>query len=83
MTVTDEGPGRLMVAPPGTVLDMKSYRRRRGASTFVFLERPRKRRKTISALARKLGRGAKKRLSKGGPVAAGPFAEKLLGAWET
>lgn len=83
VTITDEGHGRVMIAPPGSVLDMKSYERRKGVSTFVFLERPKKRRKSIAALARKLGRGSRKRLKRSGRLAAGEFTQNLLGAFET
>ena len=80
LQVLDEGHGRHMVSPPGTVIHTRKWRGGRHACTFVYVERPKLKRTTVKDLAKKLGRGAKARLLRGGPVRE-EFARRLLGAW--
>jgi hypothetical protein len=78
--VLDEGGGRRMVSPAGNVLLTKVWRWGGRSTTFVYLEMPSKNRVELSRLAARLGRGAKKRLLRGGRVSR-DFAERLLRAW--
>src|SRR5947209_1042208 len=64
--VTDEGGGRVLVAPPGNVLHVRTRRDRNRQVSFVYLERPARRRWAVKSLARILGRGALKRLRRDG-----------------
>jgi|SRR5216683_2998370 hypothetical protein len=79
--VLHEGGDRHMVSPPGTVLHTRKWRRGKSNLTFVFVELPAQRRLSLDKLARRLGRGSKKRLYREGQVNRG-FAERLLQAWQ-
>jgi hypothetical protein len=81
IVVMTEDSGRVLVDAPGTVLDSRRFEEGRRQGSFVYLERPRVRRKALALLARQIGRGSKKRLMRGGPVASGAFLERLLGAF--
>jgi len=79
--VTDEGKGAPFVHPPGKVIHLRRHRTGRRPCTFVYLELPAAyRRVRADALARRLGRGAKKLLSKDGLVRNGDFAAALRAA---
>jgi hypothetical protein len=79
--VLDEGGNQHMVSPPGTVLHTRKWRRGKRELTFVFVELPARRRIALDRLARRLGRGSKKRLYREGQ-ASRAFAERLLQAWQ-
>jgi hypothetical protein len=79
--VTDEGGGSILVAPPGNALHVRPPRDGNGQVSFVYLERPARRRRSVKALAGALGRGAKKRLRKDGVIRDAKFAQALLNAW--
>ena len=78
--VLDEGGGRRMVSPPGTVVHLRAWQGRQLATTFVYLEVPRRNRVALDRLARRIGRGGRKRLTRGGQVRQ-DFPERLLQAW--
>lgn len=78
--VLDEGGGRRIVYPPGTVVHTRTWRRGERSTTFVYVETPTQRRVSLEKLAKRIGRGAKKRLTRSGQVKR-EFAEKLLEAW--
>lgn len=75
--VVEEPDGRKMVDRPGIVI----YTRRRGGGTFVYLEVPLGRRVHLDRLATRMGRGAKKRLLRGGRF-GDPWKTRLLAALE-
>lgn len=79
--ITDEGSAGRLMAAPGNVLYVRTRRGKRGLVSFVYLERPALRRRQAAAVARKLGRGAQKRLQRGGPVREAAFAQALLNLW--
>ena len=78
--VTDEGDGNLFVEAPGNVLYVRSRRDRRGQVTFVFLERPARRRRRVKALASALG-CTQERLRRQGVVREQSLAAALLNVW--
>jgi hypothetical protein len=80
MMVTRESSGKRLVHPPGTVLYVRSYRTRNGRAAVVFLELPARRRRELRTLARAQGRGAMKRLSRGGTL-RGDLSESLYDLW--
>lgn len=79
--VLDEGGGNVLVSPPGNVLYVRSRRDGKRMMSFVYLERPARRRKPLRLLARRLGHGALKKLRKDGVVRDAAFAQALLNAW--
>lgn len=79
--VTDEGGGRVLVTPPGEVLHVRTRHDGSRQISFVYLERPAGRRRSLKALARTLGHGALKRLRRDGVVRDATFAQKLLNTW--
>jgi len=81
--VTGEGGGSVLVTPPGNVLHVRTRRDGRRQVSFVYLERPARRRRPVKTLARALGRGAQKRLRRDGLVRDAAFAQALLNAWAT
>ena len=82
MQVVDEGGGRKFVVPPGNVIHTEKWRNGAKHGTFVYLEIPRRRRKRLTVLAKKVGYGAKKRLNRNGKVANPVLVEKIRAAWE-
>lgn len=78
--VAKEEDGRRMVSPPGIVLHIERWKRSRDAKVFVYLEVPVRRRKQLDHLARRIGKGARKRLMHGGRVSP-LFSDRLLEAW--
>ncbi|HEY3321209.1 MAG TPA: phospholipase D family protein [Planctomycetota bacterium] len=81
--VTDKGGGSAWVSPPGNVLHVRSQRYGKRQVSFVYLELPARKRRHVSSLARALGRGAKKRLSRDGVVRNASFRERLLNVWSS
>jgi hypothetical protein len=79
--VTDEGGGSVLVTPPGNVLHVRTRRDDHRQVSFVYLERPARRRRPVKTLARALGRGALKRLRRDGIIRASAFAQALLNKW--
>jgi hypothetical protein len=79
--VMDEGKGKEMVSAPGTFLNAKKWRRGTSALTFVYLELPRRKRKSLKKLASSIGGSAVKQLKKDGK-ASRDFADRLLAAWK-
>jgi hypothetical protein len=76
----DDG-GHCLVDAPADVLYTRVWHGKRWDTTFIYLERPDVRRISLNKLAKRLGYGAKKRLSRDGLVRDRAFAEKLLGNW--
>jgi hypothetical protein len=79
--VTDEGSGSGLVSPPGNVLHVRTRREENRQVSFVYSERPARRRRPVRWLARILGRGALKRLRRNGVIRDASFAQALLNAW--
>ena len=77
--VLDEGAGRRMVSPPGTVVHTLPWRRGSRTTTFVYVELPAQRRVALEKLARRLGGVARKRLHRAGRLNRA-FAGRLLEA---
>jgi hypothetical protein len=80
--VVDEGNGRKLISPPANVIHKKVWKRNRKQVTFVYLEVPNRRRKAFTRLAKQLGYGAKKQLTRNAIIRNQIFAEKLRTAWE-
>lgn len=78
--VTDEGSSGVLVTPPGNVLHVRAQRDGNRTVSFVYLERPARRRRTLESLARALG-CARKRLRRNEVVRDSSFARALLNAW--
>ena len=78
--VVKEEDGRRMVSPPGTVLHIEKWNRRRDSRVFVYLEVPVRRRVQLDRLAGRVGTVGKKRLMRGGKVSP-ELSERLLEAW--
>lgn len=78
--VVKEEDGRRMVSPPGTVLHIEKWKRRRDSRVFVYLEVPVRRRVQLDRLAGRVGTVVKKRLMRGGKVSP-ELSERLLEAW--
>jgi hypothetical protein len=79
--VLNEGDGRVVVSPPGTVVHTRKWRRGTRKLTFIYVEVPKRRRMTLDRLAKRMGRGSKKRLSREGQLSR-DFAQRLLMAWQ-
>jgi hypothetical protein len=69
------------VPAPGNVLHIRTRRQGNRLVSFVYLERPVRRRRPVKTLARVLGRGALKRLRRDGVIADASFAQALLNIW--
>lgn len=76
--VLDEGDGSTFVYPAGNVVHTQKWSRGGKRCTFVYLERPKRKRIRVSRLAKRLGRGARKKLQRDGVVRNRAFAEQLL-----
>jgi hypothetical protein len=74
--LVDERNGPDLVTPPGEVIGTKNWSNGKRHCTFVFLEVPKRKRVRVDRLARRLGRGAVKKLKRSGLVAE-EFAERL------
>ena len=57
-----------MVSPPGTVVNVRKWRKAKRKLTFIYVEVPRRRRTSLAKLAKTLGHGWKKRLHREGPM---------------
>jgi hypothetical protein len=79
--VTDEGTKKVLVSPPGNVVHRRAWRGRGKRVVFVYVECPARRRIDLAHLAKRLGRGARKRLLRQGRVRNEAFARALLEAW--
>jgi hypothetical protein len=75
------GSGKVVVAPPGRVCHLERWRGPKRSGTFVCYEREDTRRISVERLAKVLGRGAKQRLLRAGPLGEGEFRTKLLAYW--
>jgi hypothetical protein len=80
LEVLEEGHQR-MVFPPGTVVHTRDWASKSRRATFVFIEKPKRNRMRLERLAKRLGRGAKKRLLRAGRVNRN-FVDALLAAWQ-
>lgn len=78
--VTDEGRGNVLVTPPGNVLHVRSRRDNRRLVSFVYLERPARRRRAIKSVARALG-CTQRRLRRNGLIRDQVLVEALLNTW--
>ena len=78
--VTDEGSGDVLVTPPGNVLHVRTRRDGNRRVSFVYLERPIRRRRRVESLARALG-CSEKRLSRDELIRDSLFAQSLLNTW--
>lgn len=78
--ILKEADGRQMVSPPGTIVHIQRWEKVDLKYSFMYLELPKHKRIEINRLAHIIGRGARKRLLRSGPLNA-LFAEKLLEAW--
>jgi hypothetical protein len=78
--VTDEGGGRVLVTPPGNVLHVRSRRHGNGLVSFVYLERPVRRRRQVRSLARTLG-CTQTQLRRDKMIRDSAFAQALLNTW--
>lgn len=74
--------GVVMVSPPGNVVDLETWRGRQQAVTFLYVEVPKRRRIELGRLAKRLGRGSRVRLLRGGKVTQW-FGRELLAAWNS
>lgn len=79
--VTDEGDGKELVTPPGNVLHVRTRQDGKRQVSFIYLERPARRRRPVKTLARTLGRGALKKLRKNGEMRDAEFKQALLNTW--
>ena len=78
--VTDEGNGKVLVSPPGNVLNVRPPRNGIGGATFVYLEQPVTRRRQVKSLALALG-CAEQRLRRSGLIRDPSLAKALLRSW--
>lgn len=78
--VTEEGNGSVLVTPPGNVLHVRTRRDSNGQVSFVYVERPARRRRQVKSLARLL-ECAQKRLCREGVIRDPLFARALLNTW--
>jgi hypothetical protein len=75
--VTDEGGSGLLVTPPGNVLHVRTRRDENKQVSFVYLERPARRRRQVKSLAQALG-CTQKRLRRNEAIRNSSFAQALL-----
>lgn len=81
LQVLEEKSGETWVYPPGHVLHVRKHSKK--DVSYVFVEFPKRNRKSLRALADKLGRGAKTKLGHQGRVKEREFAHALLKAWNS
>jgi hypothetical protein len=81
LQVTDEGRGAVFVAPPGNVVHVGTRRRGNRQVSFVYIERPARRRMRVNTVARALGRGVRTRLRRNGLIRDADFTQSLLKLW--
>ena len=80
LQVTDEGMGEVLVAPPGNVRNVQTRRDGNRQVSFVYVERPARRRRHVKSLARTLG-CTRKRLRRDGEIRDLAFAQAILNTW--
>ena len=78
--IVDRGRTGTFVSPPGRVINTKYWSNGRSSCTFVYLEVPNLRWVRLGRLAKRLGRGASKRLARTG-LASGEFSDQLREIW--
>ena len=78
--VTDEGSGNVLVTPPGNVLHVRTRHDGNGLVSFICLERPLRRRRSVRSLAREIG-CTQRRLRRDGVIRDSGFAQALLNIW--
>jgi hypothetical protein len=74
--------GGIMVSAPANVLHVRSWSDGSRISSFIYMERPIRSRRSIKRLAKQLGRGAFKRLHRNGLVRDRAFGRALLSSFE-
>lgn len=79
--VFEERRGKKMVSPPGEIIHLRRWSNGKERKTFVFYEYPDLPRIRLERLARRIGYGAKKKLSRNGLVRNNAFADKLLASF--
>ncbi|MHC2462435.1 hypothetical protein [Bradyrhizobium embrapense] len=80
--MTEYANGQQLIDAPADVIHTRPWRGRDGREvTFVYLELPEVRRVSLTTLAKRLGRGARKNLHKNGIVRDEVFAEKSNLVW--
>jgi hypothetical protein len=77
--ILGEQNGETWVYPPGHVLHVRKHPKKN--VSYVYVEYPDRRRKSLKNLASKLGRGALTKLRRNGSVKNQDFAHALLKAW--
>jgi hypothetical protein len=78
--VNDEGGKDRLVAPPGNVLHVRTWLDSGKPVSFVYLERPARRRRRLKVIARELG-VTQKQLRRQGVIRNPSFAQALLNIW--
>ena len=81
ISLTNEGGGSVLVAPPGNVLHVRTRRNGNRQLSFVFVERPARKRRQKKVIALALGGDAEKALGRNGVVQNAAFARALLDMW--
>jgi hypothetical protein len=79
--VTKEADGHRLIDAPADVINTHRWVRNGRGVMFIYLERPKVRRINLDRLAKRFGRGAKKKLHRNGLVRNRNFAETLLRNW--
>lgn len=79
--VTKAPSGKALVSPPGNVLYVKRRKNGNKRVSFVYVEYPAKRRRTVETVARQLQMDSPALLLRGGLVRNEPFARDLLRLW--
>ena len=78
--VSKESADRYMVNAPASVVHIEPKHSPSRQRAFIYLQGRRRRRIELGNLCKRLGRGARKKLSRSGRVAAGSFYDQLLRA---
>lgn len=79
--VLEESDEQTWVLPPGYVRHVRKHPSKN--VSYVYVEYPDRRRKSLKLLAAKLGRGALRKLSRSGRITDQAFVQALLKAWHT
>jgi hypothetical protein len=74
--------GITMVSAPANVLHVRTWHDGTRSSSFIYLERPVRRRRSMMSWAKQLGRGSLKRLSRNGLVRDKSFGKAILSSFE-
>jgi hypothetical protein len=78
--VLDEGGGNELMSPPGNVLHVRTRSYGKKQVSFVYLERPSRRRRNIRSVARRMG-STLKRMRLQGVIRDSSLAQALLNVW--